>query len=170
MITVPLMLFFMETDQAENGGIEEWTTVWRYIGYLDKLADIAFYLDMFFGFLTSYFERRVGETITSPKMIAIHYIKGDFFIDFLSTIHFEEICKNILKLPSPASSNAVSKLYSFFAFLKILKLVRVKKVPRILKSLNDTKETKASYCAAFLFVVLVLYLHIVACFLFFFLR
>jgi hypothetical protein len=138
--------------------------------YLDQIADIAFYIDMCFGFLSSYFERRIGEEITAPKLIAIHYIKGDFFIDFLSTIHFEEICRFILRLPDPSTSTVVSKLYSFFSFLKILKLVRIKRVPRILKSLNDTKETKASYCAVFLFIVLVLYLHIVACFLFFFLR
>jgi hypothetical protein len=34
MITIPLTLFFEETDLAQNGGLEEWTSVWRVIGYL----------------------------------------------------------------------------------------------------------------------------------------
>jgi len=170
MLTVPLILFFQEADEKKNGGYDEWKQMWLWIGYLEIVADLAFYLDMAFGFLTSYFERKIGERITSPKLVAINYFRHDFVIDFLSTMHFEEFCTFILRLPKPANSPFVSKLYSFFSFLKILKLIRVKRVPKILKSLNDSKETKASYCTVFLTIVLILYIHIVACFLYFVLR
>jgi hypothetical protein len=170
MISIPMTLFFQEADYEENGGLNEHERLWSIFFWLNLVADLVFYIDMTFGFLTAYFNQQYGEYVYKPKRIAANYLKQDFMIDFLSTVHFELICRYIFRLPNPETNLSVRQLYSLFRFMKILKLVRIKRVPRIIKRLNDTKEQKSLYCYVFILFLLVLYIHCIACFMFFMLR
>ena len=48
-------------------------------------VDILFAIDIVLSFFTSYIDVTNGETMRQPKIIAIHYIRNGFLVDFLST-------------------------------------------------------------------------------------
>lgn len=53
----------------------------------DLVTDFAFAFDIVLSFRTAY---EVGQIlVTSPKLMALHYLKGWFAIDFLSTVPFD---------------------------------------------------------------------------------
>jgi len=55
MVSIPMTLFFEEADYEENGGLNEHERMWNYLFWLNVVADLIFYIDMAFGFLTAYF-------------------------------------------------------------------------------------------------------------------
>ena len=64
----------------------------------DKLFDIFIiilnFIYIVLYFFQSYIDKNIGEEITSLKLIALKYLKGWFFIDFISSFPFELICNN----------------------------------------------------------------------------
>ena len=85
----------------------------------DKLIDIiililnAIYI--FLNFFHSYIEKETGEIITDSKKIAMNYLKGWFFIDFISSFPFELIWESshILRLLRIIRINKIFKFISF---------------------------------------------------------
>ena len=58
--------------------------------YLDYGADLVFLLDIIINFVSSYFDNE-DNLVVEHKKIAINYLKGWFWIDFISIIPFEFI-------------------------------------------------------------------------------
>ena len=57
----------------------------RSIFILESIIDAIFATDILLNFVTAYTDGR-GLLVTSPKLIALRYIKGFFFIDLIATI------------------------------------------------------------------------------------
>lgn len=74
VIVVPFRIGF---DAIADGG---WIVV-------DLVTDLAFAVDILLSFRTAYTNGHV--LITSPSLMAMHYLKGWFFMDLLSTIPFD---------------------------------------------------------------------------------
>ena len=85
----------------------------------DKLFDnIILFLNALYiilNFFHSYLDESTGEIITDSKRIAIHYLKGWFTIDFISSFPFELIWdkSNILRLLRIIRINKIFKFISF---------------------------------------------------------
>ena len=85
----------------------------------DKLFDnIILFLNALYiilNFFHSYLDESTGEIITESKRIAIHYLKGWFTIDFISSFPFELIWdkSNILRLLRIIRINKIFKFISF---------------------------------------------------------
>ena len=85
----------------------------------DKLFDgIILFLNAIYiilNFFHSYLDESTGEIITDSKSIVIHYLKGWFAIDFISSFPFEIIWdkSNILRLLRIIRINKIFKFISF---------------------------------------------------------
>lgn len=62
--------------------------------YLNLFADIVYMLDIFVNFRTTIKNSLTNDEITHPKVIALLYLKGRFFIDLLASIPFDIILNN----------------------------------------------------------------------------
>lgn len=74
VITVPFRIGF---DAVSEGG---WLVV-------DWVIDLTFALDIVFNFRMAYVNAHV--LVTSPSLMATHYLKGWFTLDLLSTVPFD---------------------------------------------------------------------------------
>lgn len=53
---------------------------------LEMLVDLIFVCDIIINFLKSYLVVNSGDEIFAPRLIAVHYLKSGFFVDFFSTL------------------------------------------------------------------------------------
>ena len=74
VITVPFRIGF---DAVSEGG---WLVV-------DWVIDLTFALDIALNFRMAYMNAHV--LVTSPSLMAAHYLKGWFTVDLLSTVPFD---------------------------------------------------------------------------------
>lgn len=98
----------------------------------------------------------MGKEIVDTNVIALNYIKGDFFIDFFATIPIDLLVEGIV-------GSEISSL-SFFGLLKLGRLLRIN---RIIRFLNASRDLKAGAKLINLISFLVIYLHCYACMLWF---
>lgn len=110
--------------------------------------------DIFINFRTSYVEEKTNKEILNSRAIAIHYLKGKFWIDLLASIPFDYIA---LAFTAVQSGSLV------FNLISLLKLARVLRLSRLITHLNIRNELKISLKLAKLIFFLVLYLHCVGC-------
>ncbi|XP_077863314.1 potassium voltage-gated channel unc-103-like [Saccoglossus kowalevskii] len=57
--------------------------------FIDLLVDIMFLIDILINFRTTYVDENLGEVVSSPKKIAMHYLRGWFVIDAVAAIPFD---------------------------------------------------------------------------------
>ena len=96
---------------------------------LDTIITFIFIADIIVAFNTRYIDA-TGETISDRKKIAKKYLKGDFVIDFVSSIPFK-----ILGL--------VIDFFNTISILKILKVVRIRRITKLVLKLEFKEEQKA---------------------------
>lgn len=53
------------------------------------IVDLMFIIDILINFRTTYVEIKSEEVVSSPKKIAIHYLKTWFIVDFVAAIPFD---------------------------------------------------------------------------------
>lgn len=121
---------------------------------LSTLIDIVFIVDIVINFRTSFIKTSTGEEIINEKKIAIHYLKGQFIVDFLAAFPFEYF--GILMVPHANDS-------TWFAILGMLKLLRVKKLGEMITHLNLSNEYKIILRLIKLVFFIFLFIHWLAC-------
>ena len=125
---------------------------------IEIIIDLFYLVDIIFGFTTSYLSPFNGDEFFHPGMIAKHYIKNDFIIDFLSTFWFYEFCKYIIRYES-------ARLTFIFKIFKLLKVLRIRRISKLIRSSNSLIETKATLQVLYFTFCLVIYTHVLACWL-----
>eukprot|EP00929_Paragymnodinium_shiwhaense_P106796 TRINITY_DN7250_c0_g1_i1.p1 TRINITY_DN7250_c0_g1~~TRINITY_DN7250_c0_g1_i1.p1 ORF type:complete len:794 (+),score=142.87 TRINITY_DN7250_c0_g1_i1:95-2476(+) len=94
---------------------------------LDSLhlcIDLLFLFDVIINFRTG---MTIGlQLVMQPRLVAVYYVKGWFFIDLLSSIPFEEVTQGAVPTFRP---------------LKLLKLAKLARILRFLKPLQEIQET-----------------------------
>jgi len=108
-----------------------------------------FTIDIFVNFRAS-FINKFGDEVVKPRAIAKNYIKGRFWIDFLSILPFDFLAD---KNPS----------FQFLKLFGLLKVVRVLRLGRIITYLNMKEDAKMTLQLIKLIFFLVLYVHCLAC-------
>mmetsp|Transcript_33777 Transcript_33777/g.38926 ORF Transcript_33777/g.38926 Transcript_33777/m.38926 type:complete len:145 (-) Transcript_33777:1719-2153(-) len=107
-------------------------------------------LDIIITFRTTFIDSSGGDEITKPKQIAKIYLKGRFWIDFLSAVPFDSIVQG--------DGSEILKL------LGLLKIVRVTRITRIINFMSIKDDMKMVLKLLKLVFFLVLYIHFSACF------
>ena len=123
---------------------------------LDVIIDFMFFLDIVITFRTTAMNLTTGEEIIKPKEIAIHYIKGRFFIDVLSALPIDKLIRIIL----PNINHNSAKHLVIFSCLKLIRILRINRLLIYLNSSVDIKHTIRLIKMCFF---LLLYLHFTAC-------
>jgi len=81
-------------------------------------------------FFHSYLDKKTGEIVTNTKKIAINYLKGWFFIDFISSFPFEFIWERSL-------------------FLRLIRLIRINKIFKFISFIERVSLKTRHFIALF---------------------
>jgi hypothetical protein len=118
----------------------------------DLLIDMIFICDIIIIFRTTFYNN-FGIEVSDPKEIAIHYLKGKFTIDLLSSLPLDVVLKF-----------ATGSERSYFSLFSCLKIIRVLKLSVIIKRMNIKEEYKSLFNLFKLIFFTILYLHIIGCY------
>lgn len=123
---------------------------------INLAIDFFFFLDILISFRTTIINDRTGIEIVNPREIAKVYLRGRFFIDFISTIPIDSLFSALM-----ASSN--DQFINRIKLIKLLKLVRIFRLQKIIQNMNSTENVKLSMSLLKMFFMLILYLHCLGC-------
>jgi hypothetical protein len=117
------------------------TTAWI---FLDFFVDGIFLLDMIITFNTGYYEDLANEIYISDRtLIAKHYLKSWFFIDFISTIPFDYLANLI------SSGSIIAKREDGVGMeLRLTKIVRGLRLFRLARLVTMTVKVQRLHKAA----------------------
>ena len=116
------------------------------------IIDICFFIDIIIIFRTAIYGENM-DLVTEPRAIAVNYLAGNFWIDFLSTVPLDTLAGIFMR-----KQNA--ERFKLFA---ILKLIRVVRLNRIIRGLPAARQIKATLKIMNLTFFLMLYVHCVGC-------
>lgn len=77
-IALPMRIAFVQVEQLYE---DEFV-----LFLLETTIDVLFGVDILLAFFTEYIDMAFGEKIRQPKKIAKRYMKGGFWVDFVSTL------------------------------------------------------------------------------------
>ena len=103
-------------------------------------------------FRTTFLDTYTGEEIIDGKRIAMNYLKGRFWFDFLATIPFDLIA-------ALSNTNSATELKLF----GILKLIRITRLNRLIQFLNAKADVKLILKLLKLILYLSVYFHFLGC-------
>ncbi|CAI2372437.1 unnamed protein product [Moneuplotes crassus] len=146
--SIPYSVAFLDPDRENIG----WVIV-------NSLTDFMFFLDVVINCRTTFIDEKTSEEIFDPKLILKQYLKGRFWLDIIASLPFDLIAKPFL------SGNGDSSL---FQMLGILKLIRILRLSRLMSFMNLKDHVKMSLKLFRLLFFIILYIHFIACLLFFF--
>ncbi|CAI2375579.1 unnamed protein product [Moneuplotes crassus] len=119
----------------------------------DFFVNIIFFVDILINFRTTYIHKKTGEEVTNLSIIAINYLKLQFWIDFLATIPFDLGAELFI-------SNSNSGFFQLFSLLKLVRVLRLGKLIAVMKVKDDIKLSLKLMRLVFF---LVTYLHCLGC-------
>jgi hypothetical protein len=140
-----------------------WSSV-TYLKLFDTVCEIGYIIDVTLGFFTTYLDTFSGDEIVEAKLIAIHYLKGCFTIDFLSTL--PAILSPIAQTIADNDNEPVFAKFLFLriaTFLGLLRIARVGRIGNLIRQLNSIVETKALIMMNYYLFLLFLFVHVLAC-------
>ena len=123
---------------------------------IEIIIDLFYLIDIIFGFFTSYISPFNGDEFYNYGMIAKHYLRNGFLVDFLSTFWFQEFFKYIIRYES-------DRLTFLFKLFKLMKVLRISRVSKLISNSNLQVEDKAKFQVVYYTVLLIIYTHVLAC-------
>lgn len=121
-----------------------------YMNVLNWVIDVSFIIDVVLGFRTSYVNEKTGHEIMDGTKIAVQYLRGRFWIDFLASIPFDFF--NMLFFEGHTDGTT-------FQLIGLLKLVRVLRLSKLISFMNLKSDMKMSLKLIKLVFFLIMYLH-----------
>jgi hypothetical protein len=100
------------------------------------LVRVTFVLDFIFSFFTVIPGNGAKPEISDRKKIAVNYLGGWFFIDFLTIIPFDTILTALLPQTVKFNYGNIAKMARLFRLIRIIKML---KLSQILKSISCLK-------------------------------
>lgn len=133
----------------------------------DVLVDVLFFLDMAVTFRTGYETTDDDVLVVVPRLIAGHYLKGWFAVDFLSTFPFDSVLA-LLLVDNDGEALRSLKLIKVFRMIRLLKLVRLLKLKKLLGNLDmEVEFSPGLFKLSTLFLQITFVAHLFACFWFY---
>lgn len=124
---------------------------------INLMIDIFFFFDIIINFRTTYIHKKTGNEVIGTKAIAVHYLKGRFWIDLVATIPVDFFGELFFGSDDVTLLRAIS----------LLKLVRVLRLNKIISILKVANEVKLSLKLMKLIFFLLMYLHCLSCLFYF---
>ncbi|CAE7240911.1 KCNH6 [Symbiodinium sp. CCMP2456] len=125
------------------------------------IVDVFFGLDMILSCRTAFVDSN-GLVNTVPYDIYRHYLKGQFLVDFLSTVPIDRIVEAFLA--DASNYGRVLKLTRFARIFRLMKLARMLKLFRLVHSAESSVQVSPLFLRLGLLFMNVCFLaHVVAC-------
>jgi len=134
----------------------------------DTGVDVIFIIDIVLGFFTTYFNTGSGDEIWSPKHIAKRYLIESFLIDFLSTLPVA--LGPMVEVATSSDPVKRAVLGRLVGILGMFKIVRVRRISKMISNLNQSQELKAQLKRLNTIFILFIYVHALACILWYFFK
>ena len=143
--------------------------------FFEILVDVIFISDIFVTFLTP-IERYDGSLVYDHRKIAISYLSGAFWIDFIASFPTEVIENSILSGndPTAGKNNQANKLlrlarlqrlYRLLRILRIVKLIKIAKYNAFLANFIERLNINPGLSRVYkLLIVALMITHLMACF------
>ena len=131
--------------------------------FVEMFFDFNFLIDIVINFTSCYYQNEV-DLIDDPKVIACTYLKGWFFVDFISIIPIDIIFNvgGFTQLLRVAKIGKLGKLVKLTRLLRVLKIM--KDQSRILSYLNDFLKIGLGFERLFFFgLIFFIVCHILTC-------
>jgi hypothetical protein len=117
-ILIPLEVFYADKGHSFYSG--------PYITFIDACVDLFFLIDIIICFRTIIIDPSQSLEVKDPHKIGIKYLKGNFTIDFLSSVPFAEIF----------CSDKPSTAKSILTALGLLKMFRINRLYKTVQQSN----------------------------------
>ena len=98
------------------------------------ITDFIFFIDIIVAFCTTLPDEDNFSEITNRATIAIRYLKGWFWIDFLSIVPFDNLITLAMNSGSQSNVNNLVRVSKMGKITKIIRLIRLVKVVKIFKN------------------------------------
>ncbi|OQS04106.1 Voltage-gated Ion Channel (VIC) Superfamily, partial [Thraustotheca clavata] len=134
-----------------------------FFALLESAMDCAFFVDIIFSFRTGVINPNTGLAIYKKKQIAKSYVKGWFFIDFISTIPIATVATWLLP-QLKANALMTTGIFRGLKLARLLKLARMHKISRMVSKWEEEAFANQSLLSLLKILFFVFFLaHIVAC-------
>ena len=118
---------------------------------VDSCVDLIFLIDIIIKFRTTYLDSKLSIEVRDPHAIARRYLKGTFFVDFISSVPFASFA------PEGGS----------FAFvleaLGLLKLLRLGRLYTTVQRANMPQDIKVYLKVIMMALILFISIHVLSC-------
>lgn len=101
---------------------------------------MLFGVDILLAFFSEYVDMAFGEKIRQPKKIAKRYLKGGFWIDFVSTLPL--ILKPLINRTFEKGSNIEQVMTNFVTGFRLMKLLRIRRLNKFITNLEQPLQIK----------------------------
>ena len=146
-ILIPLQLFY-----ADMGHSKIDPDTGQVVAFIDACVDLLFLVDIIIRFRTTFLDPKQSIEIRDPHIIAKKYLKGSFFIDFISSVPFNSLI-----------STSSTVLAFFLDFLGMLKLLRLGRLYTTVQRSNMEQEIKVYFKVAMISIYLLVIIHLLSC-------
>ena len=135
----------------------------------ESIVDIVFMIEILVCFNTSYYESDSNKFVTSRCKIAIKYLKGWFWVDFLAVTprfltDFESEDESN-ELVQALAFTKIARIGRLIKLLRLLKIFKTLKQKETMKSLikNNTRMSVAKERLLIFGIFSILFVHTIAC-------
>ena len=121
---------------------------------IDTITDVYFIVDVFLNFYTALPNEFDGTPMANRRQIAASYLKGWFFIDFVSSLPIEYISM-LIKYMAEDNGHKSSVDLRFLKSVRLLRLSKMLRVARFMRMLRKyenlakVQEYGTSFCRIF---------------------
>lgn len=143
-LLIPLQIFYDEQGHSALNG--------EVVRFIDSCVDLLFLIDIIIKFRTSYLDPKQSIEVKDPHAIARKYLRGSFFIDFISSVPFNSIFN---------SGDGIIK--SFIELLGLLKLLRLTRLYVTVQRLDTEQEIKVYLKILMMTIILLVFIHVLSC-------
>ena len=161
--SVPYMLAFVQPPEIQPG--EAIQAEISAFDVFEILLDCLFCTDVCLNFCTAFTDKGVYHT--SLKVIAQHYLKTWFFLDFFGSVPFDKIVTAVLVSGGAAMDSQMQSILSGIRMIRVLKMVRAVRFLQKLGQIEqkDTTGTLKYFTSIFRAIFgMVFVAHFLACF------
>mgnify|MGYP000860104023 CR=1 FL=1 len=144
-IIIPVQIFYKEKGHSALSG--------NVISCIDAFVDLFFLLDVIIRFRTSYLDTKQSFEVRDPHVIGKKYLKGSFFLDFISSVPFSSF----------AGESTPQAAGDILDALGLLKLLRLSRLFTTVQRSNLAQDIKVYLKVIMMAIILLVFIHVLSC-------
>ena len=141
---IPLQIFYKDKGHSFLLG--------ETVRIIDSIVDLIFLLDIVIKFRTTYLDSKQSVEVREPHKIGKRYLKGTFFIDFISSVPFASF-----------AGDSEGPFTALLDALGLLKLLRLGRLYSTVQTANMPQDIKVYLKVIMMALILFISIHVLSC-------